>query len=119
MSRIADLVRFYTLVDRLKQRVGGTRTLASLGSFRDWPNRGVYLFFEPSETRSDSGEGPRIVRVGTHGLNQGRRSTLAGASDSIAAEYPAAATIVVQFFACSSAKHCWHGETSHTAALGV
>ena len=76
MSRLADLVRFYALLDRLKQRVGGTRVLANLGSFRDWPNCGVYLFFEPSEARSDSGKGPRIVRVGTHALGEGSRSTL-------------------------------------------
>ncbi|RDI53629.1 hypothetical protein [Microvirga subterranea] len=34
----------------------------------DWPNRGVYFFMEDGETRSDSGSGPRIVRVGTHAL---------------------------------------------------
>jgi hypothetical protein len=76
MSRLTDLVRFYALLDRLEQRVGGTRALANLGSFRDWPNRGVYLFFEISEVRSDSGEGRRVVRVGTHALGEGSRSTL-------------------------------------------
>ena len=76
MSRVADLVRFYTLLDWLKQRVGGTRMLSELGNFRDWPNAGLYLFFEPSEKRSDSGDGFRIVRVGTHALREGSRSTL-------------------------------------------
>ncbi len=76
MSRIDDLVRFYSLVDSLSKRVGGPRVLADLGRFRDWPNRGVYLFFEPFEMRSDSGKGPRIVRVGTHALAEGRGTTL-------------------------------------------
>jgi hypothetical protein len=76
MSRLADLVRFYSLLDRLEQRVGGKRTLADLWSFRDWPKRGVYLFFEPSEARRHSGEGPRVVRVGTHALADGSHSTL-------------------------------------------
>lgn len=76
MSRVTDLVRFYALFDRLERRVGGTRTLASLGGFRDWPNRGVYFFFEPSEVRRDSGYGPRLVRVGTHALREESRSTL-------------------------------------------
>ena len=76
MSRLADLVRFYALLDRLRQHVGGTRMLANMGSFRDWPDRGVYLFFEPSEVRNDSGEGPRVVRIGTHALGKGARSTL-------------------------------------------
>jgi hypothetical protein len=76
MSRLADLVRFYALLDRLKQRLGGMRTLATFDSFRDWPYRGVYFFYEPSETRKESGVGPRIVRIGTHALIAGSRSTL-------------------------------------------
>jgi hypothetical protein len=39
-------------------------------------SRGVYFFFEPSEGRSDSGGGPRVVRIGTHALGSGSRSTL-------------------------------------------
>ncbi len=30
----------------------------------DWPRRGVYFFSETDENRSDTGHGPRIVRVG-------------------------------------------------------
>jgi hypothetical protein len=76
MSRLADLEHFYVLVDRLKRHVGGTRVLADFAHYRDWPHRGVYLFFEPDESRSDTGEGPRIVRIGTHALGEGSRSTL-------------------------------------------
>jgi len=42
----------------------------------DWPRRGVYFFREPLEERSDTGTGPRIVRVGTHALKAVSRSTL-------------------------------------------
>lgn len=76
MPRLADLERLYALLDRLKQRLGGTRLLARLGSSRDWPNRGVYFFFEPSEARKESGVGLRVVRVGTHALVAAGRSTL-------------------------------------------
>lgn len=76
MSRLSDLVRFYALLDRLKQGLGGTRTLATLGTLQGWPNRGVYFFFEPLEVRKESGDGPRVVRVGTHALSTGSRSTL-------------------------------------------
>ena len=76
MSRLSDLVHFYALLDRLKQRVGGTRVLASFEGFRDWPERGVYFFFEPTEARNEGGVGPRVVRVGTHALGTGSRSTL-------------------------------------------
>ena len=76
MTRLADVVKFYAFLDRLEERVGGVRTLASIGNFRDWPDRGVYFFFEAGEVRRDSGNGPRIVRVGTHALGAGSRSTL-------------------------------------------
>jgi hypothetical protein len=76
MSRLADLHRFYDQLEGLSQRLGGTRTLATLSDFRDWPNRGLYFFFETSENRRESGSGPRIVRVGTHALSAGSRSTL-------------------------------------------
>jgi hypothetical protein len=36
----------------------------------------VYFFRESSEDRSDTGEGPRVVRVGTHALKAGARTTL-------------------------------------------
>jgi hypothetical protein len=64
------------LLDRLGQRVGGPRTLATLSKYRDWPSRGVYFFFEPLEFRADSGTGPRVVRIGSHALNPRSRSSL-------------------------------------------
>ena len=67
---------FLGLLDRLQRRAGGIRTLANFGRYRDWLQRGVYLFFEPSEFCHDSGAGPRVVRVGTHALGAGSRSTL-------------------------------------------
>ena len=42
----------------------------------DWPPRGVYFFHESGEARSGTGGGPRVVRVGTHGLKSGSGSTL-------------------------------------------
>lgn len=75
MTRIADIKRFYTLIDHLAGLVGGRIALANLRE-RRWPQRGVYFFFDDREQRLDSGNGPRIVRVGTHGLNAGSRSTL-------------------------------------------
>jgi hypothetical protein len=42
----------------------------------DWPTRGVYFFMEPGEDRADGDA--RVVRVGTHALKSGARSTLWG-----------------------------------------
>jgi hypothetical protein len=36
----------------------------------------VYFFREAGETRCDSGNGPRIVRVGTHALKAGSSTKL-------------------------------------------
>src|ERR1041384_3485601 len=41
-----------------------------------WPHGGVYFFFDPAEPRTDSGAGPRIVRVGTHALTATSKATL-------------------------------------------
>lgn len=75
---LADLQRFYSLLDDLKTRSGGYALLST-----PWPttmgrSSGVYFFFEEGETRSGSGSGPRVVRVGTHALHAGGRSTLRG-----------------------------------------
>ncbi len=68
MDRAADLIRFYDLLDRLETRIGGKRCLADCSGRMAWPRRGLYFFFEHGEQRSDSGDGPRVVRVGTHAL---------------------------------------------------
>jgi hypothetical protein len=78
MDRMRDLVRFYDLLDRLEQRLGGPRRLADCNGHQGWPKRGVYFFFELGEARSDSGSGPRVVRVGTHALKDGSGSSLWG-----------------------------------------
>jgi len=70
MARQDDLDRFYGLLDNLEQRVGGTRKLKKCTGYMDWPERGVYFFFEGSEDR------PRVTRVGTHAVSEGSKTTL-------------------------------------------
>ncbi|GLS22047.1 hypothetical protein GCM10007874_50640 [Labrys miyagiensis] len=67
-QRIQDLKRFYVAIARLQAMNGGARTLAGSTGRHSWPRRGVYFFMEDGEARSDTGDGPRIVRVGTHAL---------------------------------------------------
>tara|TARA_R110002072_G_scaffold91255_5_gene203539 strand:- start:3571 stop:4296 length:726 start_codon:yes stop_codon:yes gene_type:complete len=76
MNRLEDIKRFYEVLSKLEDRLEGKRLLRDLGNYRDWPQRGVYFFFEPNEQRADSGEGLRVTRVGTHALTRGSRSTL-------------------------------------------
>ena len=65
MSRLEDLKRFYEILARLERGIGGSCELANCDGRIGWPQWGVYFFCEPGENRSDSGDGLRIVRVGT------------------------------------------------------
>jgi hypothetical protein len=40
------LITFYSLLDRLENNIGGTRTLAGCSGRMGWPKRGVYFFRE-------------------------------------------------------------------------
>jgi len=76
MPRLNDIKRFYALLDLLKHNSGEPRLLSNFSDYRDWPQRGIYFFFEPSEKLSHSGFGLRLVRIGTHALTTGAKSTL-------------------------------------------
>jgi hypothetical protein len=78
MSRLDDLQRFYAILDVIAESNGGPITLSELPKPRNIPQRGVYFFFETTEIRTDSGNGGRIVRIGTHALTRGSSSTLHG-----------------------------------------
>ena len=75
MVREDDLDRFYGLLDDLETRVGGPRKLKNCTGYIDWPDRGVYFFLEPGETRESTGQ-PRVTRVGTHAVSTGSNTTL-------------------------------------------
>ena len=72
-SRLDDLKRFYDLLAKLEERLGGARRLSGCSGRMKWPARGIYFFMETGEDRAVTGNGPRIVRVGTHALKAGRK----------------------------------------------
>jgi len=74
--RQCHLTQFYKLLDRLEVKLGGERKLSKCSGRIDWPQRGVYFFREAGECRKETGDGPRIVRVGTHALIAGSKTTL-------------------------------------------
>jgi hypothetical protein len=78
VTRLRHIQRFYEILKALEISVGGKRTLEVAHGRMDWPKRGVYFFFEPGEERTTSGEGLRVVRIGTHALKVGSKSTLWG-----------------------------------------
>lgn len=65
MSKQADTMKFYELLDELKHRIGGKRLFSDINAPATWLQEpGVYFIFEPGEDRSGSGESWRVVRVG-------------------------------------------------------
>ncbi|MYD62091.1 MAG: hypothetical protein F4W91_13715 [Gemmatimonadetes bacterium] len=74
-TRLEDVKRFYEILGKLERRVGERRILAEYSRSSGWPTRGVYFFMENGEDRSESGDGLRIVRVGTHSVKTGGSKT--------------------------------------------
>ena len=75
-SRLTHLSRFYEILATLEKKTGSAQKLADCSGRMNWPKRGVYFFFEDGEKRSDTGNGPRVVRVGTHALTLGSGTKL-------------------------------------------
>ena len=76
--RSDDLRQFYNILADLERKTEGARLLTDCSGSMKWPERGVYFFREIHENRSGTGDGARIVRVGTHALKAGARTTLWG-----------------------------------------
>lgn len=75
MTRRQDLDRFYSLLDDLENTVGGKRRLGNCDGRMNWPDRGVYFFFHPDETRKSSKQ-LRVTRIGTHAVSEGSGTSL-------------------------------------------
>lgn len=72
----SDLNRFYEILSDLEVGLGGKRRLGECNGTLSWPRRGVYFFFEQSGIRKGWPAKQRVVRVGTHAVSDGSRSTL-------------------------------------------
>ncbi|MFB6299620.1 MAG: hypothetical protein ABEH65_05100 [Halobacteriales archaeon] len=75
MAREDDIDRFYALLEELDRQVDGPYKLKDCTGYMDWPERGVYFFFEPGETRATT-ERLRVTRVGTHAVSTGSGTSL-------------------------------------------
>lgn len=75
-QRLHDLKAFYNLLDEAKERSDWLRKLDDSSGGKNLPQRGVYFFKENGESRSHSGDGARVVRVGTHALTKTSNATL-------------------------------------------
>jgi hypothetical protein len=75
-ERLHRLERFYSSLERLEFILGAARRLTECSGRMSWPRRGVYFFRETGEIRRDTGNSPRIVRIGTHALKAGSGTNL-------------------------------------------
>jgi hypothetical protein len=73
-----DLDRLYSLLARLAELPGQGGRLGELPARSSMPERGVYFFQEPGEHRAANPHVLRVVRVGTHAVSSGSKSTLSG-----------------------------------------
>lgn len=71
-----SLDRFYEQLKRLEVGLNGGRLLRECHGRLEWARRGVYFMFEPRELRLSNPSVQRVVRVGTHAVSKGSKSTL-------------------------------------------
>jgi len=67
--------RFYNLLDTLERQVSGKQKLKSCTGYMNWPDRGVYFFFHPEESRASTDQ-LRLTRIGTHAVSEGSSTSL-------------------------------------------
>lgn len=72
-----QLDRLYGQMERLRSLPGQGLPLRDYTGRSSWPDRGVYFFLDPGQSRAN-GRSPRIVRVGTHALTENAKSKLWG-----------------------------------------
>jgi len=76
-SRPTKLQQFYRELERLQDSTDGPYYLSDVDGSLDWPDRGIYVFFDPqSDLEHQSPDQWYISRVGTVGDCKGSKSTL-------------------------------------------
>ena len=94
MDTLKHLNYFYDILMELQSKTG-TRILATCNIRMEWPQQGVYFFFEPGELR-DNGKQMRVVRVGVSQSSESPRALYGIAYESTgeqsAVNFPEAGT---------------------------
>ena len=76
-ARLLHIDRFYALLTRVAALYAGPiRKLSQQTNASVQHARGIYFFFEGSETRMTSPFQHRVVRIGTHAVSHGSKATL-------------------------------------------
>ena len=75
-AHVEDVKKLYDCLKRLSDNTGGIRMFRECCGKMYWPQRGVYFIVDFNEKSTFADDFPRIVRVGTHAVSRGSRSTL-------------------------------------------
>lgn len=75
-KRIRFLNEFHNLIEKLKNREDLFINFNRASGNHEWAERGLYIFFDHESAPMNSILPDRIVRIGTHGVSRGSRSTL-------------------------------------------
>ena len=75
-DRLRHLDEFYALLRKVENGCGGKRVVRECTGQLEWPEMGVYFFFEPNEFRTSDVAQGRVTRVGTHTVSRGSKTTL-------------------------------------------
>ena len=78
VSHINHIKMLYSSLNFLVQNSGGVRLLKECNGKLYWPSKGVYFIYDNAESSIIANGCPRIVRVGTHAVSIGAKSTLWG-----------------------------------------
>jgi hypothetical protein len=73
---LQDIEKFYELINSLEIGLSGKKNIGELSGKSGLPKKGVYFFFEPKEKRRFKPDKLRVIRVGTHGVSRGSKSSL-------------------------------------------
>lgn len=71
-----DIIGFYNRIYSLAENTGGILRFSECNGKMLWPKRGVYFIVDFHEKSLLSNGRPRIVRIGTHAVSNGSKSTL-------------------------------------------
>jgi len=69
----SHIERFYDSINKLAYYFPYRKLKECNGNIW-WPEQGIYLFYEKGELRNNNE--PRVVRIGTHGISKGSKTTL-------------------------------------------
>lgn len=75
-DKIDKVKQLYDVVYYVANKTSGIRLLSECTGKMDWPKKGLYYILDFSEYSIAQNSSPKIIRVGTHAVSQGSKSTL-------------------------------------------